>query len=68
MRWRTHNEVTLRLWHSKFAWLPVRVYNTWVWLEIVKRKGTLHWTDATQDRDARRWMTWEYMMPEDYGH
>ncbi len=63
MRVRTHNEVTLRLWHDHFAWLPVRVRDTWVWLERVKRKGVLHIGIMQQ----REWMTWEYELPEIWG-
>ncbi len=70
MRFRTHNEVTMRLWHDHFAWLPVKARNTWVWLETVKRKGTLHcergvWgTGLGEYEPGRSWMTWEYELPE----
>jgi hypothetical protein len=67
MRWRTNNEVTLRLWHDYFCWRPVKVYNTWVWLERVKRRGTLHTVESSLFvSPASRW-TWEYQLPEKWG-
>lgn len=71
MRWRTHNEVTLRLWHDCFCLRPRKVGNTWVWMETVKRKGVLHvatkYSRLTLNGRVVRSMTWEYMMPEQYG-
>jgi len=66
VRYRTHNEVTLRLWHDHFALFPVKVHNTWVWLETVKRKGTYHYVAEPVVIPGIRyeWMEWEYELPE----
>jgi hypothetical protein len=37
MRWRS-GSAPRRLWNPKFAWLPIRVGFTWVWLERVDRR------------------------------
>ena len=66
MRWRTHNEATLRMWHDYFCWRPIKVYSTWVWLERVRRKGTLHTTARLGPVVGQR-MTWEYDFPEMQG-
>ena len=63
MRWRQHNECTLRLWHDCFVIWPRKVHNTWVAFETIKRKGTLY-SKYRSGRPCREWVTWEYEFPE----
>lgn len=72
MRWRTHNLCTLKLWHTKFVWWPLKVGSYWVWFEPIKRKGTrIHSfksNGAFKCPTPKHWWKWEYMFPEDWGH
>jgi hypothetical protein len=61
------NDITKQLWHDHYTWLPTLVGGTWVWLETVKRKGTLHTLDAGFRTGPDQWWQWQYMLPEDWG-
>lgn len=39
MRWSERKHT----WHQWFAWYPVKINETWVWLEVVYRQRTLIW-------------------------
>ncbi len=71
MRWRRHNDVSLRFGHRWFAWYPVTTDSgVSVWLENVIRKGTLHtrrdgfWYQGLRAHEGTKhaW-TWEYQLP-----
>lgn len=41
MNWSTikkHNDTNRRLWHSWFAWYPIKIRNTRYWLETIYRR------------------------------
>ncbi len=67
MRFRTHNDVTLRLWHDFFVVWPRKVGNTWVAFETIRRKGILHTrrhVDPQGYVSFSHYMEWEYLFPE----
>ncbi len=55
MRWVTgpSRKDKLMVWHKWFAWRPIKINGTTVWLETVYRKGT--WRN-----DYVPHMEWEY--------
>ena len=57
--WHTAREKRARfeVWHSWFAWHPVRIgMHQGRWLEMIERKGTHH----RHDLIGGAWWTWEY--------
>lgn len=45
-------------WHKWFAWHPVRINRTSVWLEMIERKA-----DGWDDYNSRH--IWTYRLPEE---
>lgn len=58
MKWAYKDPVTEKDWHTWFAWRPIRVGDTKVWLETVYRKGKLDcgWGDC--------YWKWTYALDE----
>lgn len=54
----------LYVWHSVFAWFPVRVGNECIWLEFVERKRVTNFNEHLESInsswpiDYKSW--WEY--------
>lgn len=40
MRWKSKQIGTCE-WHRCFAWLPIKIVDTWVWLEFYEYKDDL---------------------------
>lgn len=64
MRWRpAPTGVGRKLWHRHFAWLPVNIWGTWVWLEAVERRADIsvrqHWV-----RNGFIWRWQDYELVE----
>lgn len=38
MRWPASSPKAREVWHFWFAWRPIRIDRTWVWLETVLRR------------------------------
>lgn len=58
MRWRTKQKRMEKYtqWHKWFAWHPIRINNTVIWLETIYRKGTV----ALDSYDNKEYLVWSY--------
>lgn len=67
MRWRARLTGNARkLWHTWFAWFPVRVGLTWVWMESIDRREVrTHCVEYTPGLTRPVYVVkWEYRLPK----